>query len=313
MKRAVASDIWPAVLFLLPNFIGFVLFTAGPVLFSLGASFTSWDLQRSVPFAFTGFDNLIALLHDDKFWLYFINTIYLMIGLPFSIAGALILALLLSRKMRGMPIYRTLFYLPSFTSGVALIILWKALFNADFGPINYVIAHCGITPPNWLWSTHNLLGVEVDRVRFGLAQWGLGAKDALVIMGIWTAVGGNNLLLYLAALTNVPQDLYEAAGLDGANKWQTFWNVTWPQIMPTTFFILVMSTIGGLQGGFEQAKVMTQGKPANTTVSLTFYIYLKAFEEYQMGYASAIAWVLFSMIFVMTLINWRFGRESFGD
>lgn len=324
--RRSKSDLWPALGFLAPNLLGFLLFLAGPMLFSLGAAFTNWNLDHSAPFAFTGTDNFVRLFHDGEFWRYLVTTGYLMIGLPIAIAGSLVLAILLNQNVRGMTAYRTFFYLPTFTSGVALMILWKCLYNPESGPINagiswlisashvnQLFAHFGwqpLSPPDWLASSHNLLGLAIDRVGFDKRQFGLGARDALVNMGIWTAVGGNNMLLYLAALTNIPKDLYEAAEIDGANKWKSFWHVTWPQLAPTTFFIVVISVIGGLQGGFEQARVMTEGKPSNTTVSLTYYIYIKGFEQFQMGYASAIAWVLFSMIFVITMVNWRLGRSA---
>jgi multiple sugar transport system permease protein len=230
--------------------------------------------------------------------------------MPVSIAGSLALALLLSQKIKGLVVYRTLLYLPSFTSGVALMILWKALYNPDFGPINYAIEALGLHAPQWLLSTQNLAGLGVEKVGFDTKQLGVGARDAIIIMGVWTAIGGSNMLLYLAALTNVPQELTEAAELDGASRWQVFRNVTWPQLAPTTFFITVMSFIGGLQGGFEQARVMTGGGPAGTTTTLSYYIYTKAFEEFQIGYASAISWVLFSIIFVITLINWKFGNKE---
>lgn len=309
-ERAIA---W---LFLLPNFLGFAVFTAGPVLFSLVVSFSNWNLQRTVPFQWIGFANYVELMHDTQFWLYFINTLYLMLGMPVAIAGSLALAILLSQRLRGIVVYRTLFYLPSITSGVALMILWKALYNPDFGPINAMINAVSealglkVKAPEWLLSTANLLGLEVEQVRMNIKQFGLGARDALIIMGIWIAIGGNNMLLYLAALTNVPQELIEAAQLDGAGKWAVFRNVTWPQLAPTTFFIVVMSFIGGLQGGFEQARVMTGGGPAGTTTTLTYYIYTKAFEEFQIGYASAISWILFAIIFVVTLINWKFGAKE---
>ena len=315
-----------ALAFLLPNFLGFLLFTAGPVVFSLGASFTNWNLQQTVPFRWCGFENFVDLFHDEQFWLFFINTGYLMLGMPVAIFGALFLAILLSQKMKGMVVYRTLFYLPSFTSGVALMILWKALYNPQFGPINALIDemirglhlnvlshwlwHVSLSPPQWLQATQNLLGLKVEHVGVTAKQVGLGARDALIIMGIWTAIGGNNMLLYLAALTNVPQELYEAAQVDGAGKWAIFRNVTWPQLAPTTFFIVVMSFIGGLQGGFDQARVMTQGGPAGTTTTLSYYIYTKAFEEFQMGYASAVSWVLFLIIGIVTYFNWRFGNRE---
>lgn len=156
----------------------------------------------------------------------------------------------------------------------------------------------------------NLLGLDAEQIRFVGSQQGVGAREALIIMGVWIAIGGNNMLLYLAALSNVPQELVEAAEIDGASRWKIFWNVTWPQLAPTTFFIVVMSFIGAFQGGFDQARVMTNGGPAGTTTTLAYYIYTKGFQEYQIGYASAIAWVLFAIIFVITLVNWKFGQKE---
>jgi multiple sugar transport system permease protein len=305
--------IWAALPFVLPNLLGFVLFTAGPVIFSLIIAFSNWNLQRTVPFQWTGLENFGILFADKNFWLYLVNTLYFFIGLPLSIAGSLCLALLLNQKLKGLVIFRTLFYLPSFTSGVALMILWKSLYNPEFGPINAFLENIlHIKGPQWLLSTQNLFGTGVEQVGFDPKQWGIGARDAIMIMGIWTGIGGGNMLLYLAALTGVPPELTEAAELDGANKWQVFRNVTWPQLAPTTFFIVVMSVIGGMQGGFEQARVMTAGGPAGTTTTLGYYIYTKAFDEFQMGYASAVAWVLFAIIFGITLINWKFGNKEVG-
>jgi multiple sugar transport system permease protein len=310
------SELGPALGFLMPNFLGFLIFSAGPVVFSLVVSFSNWNLMRTVPFQWIGFENFRELWNDEKFWLYFINTGYLMLGMPIAIAGALFLAVLLSQKLRGVVAYRTLFYLPHFTRGVALFILWKALYNPDFGPVNaaleFVLSAVGlgdVSAPQWLISTLNLLGLTVEEVGVSAKQWGLGARDAILIMGIWAAIGGNNMLLYIAAISNIPQDLYEAAEIDGAGWWARFRHVTWPQLAPTTFFIVVMSFIGGLQGGFEQARVMTGGGPAGTTTTLSYYIYIKAFEEFQIGYASAVAWVLFGIIFGVTLVTWRYGSR----
>ena len=309
-------DLWVAIGFLLPNLLGFLLFTSGPVLFSLVVSFSNWNLQQTVPFRWVGIENYVQMLHNSEFWLYTINTFYFLLGMPIAVFGSLFLAVLLSQKLRGIVIFRTLFYLPSFTSGVALMILWKSLYNPDFGLINAAIRHVsdllhlGITPPEWLLSTKNVLGLDVERVGVNRAQWGMGARDAIIIMGIWMGIGGNNMLLYLAALTNVPQELTEAGELDGASSWQIFRHIVWPQLAPTTFFILVMSFIGGLQGGFEQARVMTNGGPAGTTTTLSYHIYTKAFEEFQIGYASAVSWALFALIFVLTLVNWRFGNKE---
>jgi len=321
-SRRGNRDFWPALAFLLPNFLGFVVFTAGPVLFALVISFSNWNLQRTIPFRWVWFDNFVEMAADPQFWLYLLNTAYLMLGMPVAIAGSLFLAVLLSQRLRGIVVYRTLFYLPTFTSGVALMILWKALYNPDFGPVNAVLnwlidaSHISevlggqVEAPKWLLSTRNVLGLGVERVRFTPSQWGVGARDAIIIMGVWIAIGGNNMLLYLAALSNVPQELYEASQIDGAGRWAQFRYVTWPQLAPTTFFIVVMSFIGGLQGGFEQARVMTAGGPAGTTTTLVYYIYTKAFEEFQIGYASAVALVLFLIIFAVTLVNWKFGTKE---
>lgn len=325
-SRLRHRELVPALGFLLPNLLGFLLFTVGPVVFSLAVSFSNWNLQRTIPFQWIGFGNFVELVHSEEFWLYFINTAYLMLGMPLAIAGSLFLAILLSQRLRGIVVYRTLFYLPSFTSGVALLILWKALYNPDFGPINAALnwflgtfhiadlmralSGHGLEAPKWLLSTKNVLGLHVEQVKMVASQWGIGARDAIIIMGIWIAIGGNNMLLYLAGLTNVPQELFEAASVDGAGRWSTFRHITWPQLAPTTFFIVVMSFIGGLQGGFEQARVMTQGGPAGTTTTLAYYIYTKAFEEFQIGYASAVSWVLFTIIFVVTLVNWKFGSKE---
>ncbi|MBN1351504.1 sugar ABC transporter permease [candidate division KSB1 bacterium] len=315
-----------AIWFLLPNFIGFIVFCVGPVFFSLIISFSNWNLQQTIPFRWIGLTNFSEMLGNQEFWSYFVNTIYLMLGMPVAIAGSLCLALLLNQRLRGIVVYRTLFYLPTFTSGVALIILWKALYNPDFGVINAIInwfletlqinrlldAVLGATvsAPVWLQSTQNILGLDVDAVRLVKAQWGIGARDAIIIMGIWIAIGGNNMLLYLAGLSNIPKELFEAARIDGAGRWATFRYVTWHQLSPTTFFIVIMSFIGGLQGGFEQARVMTEGGPAGTTTTLTYHIYTKAFEEFQIGYASAIAWILFIFIFVLTMVYWKFGNRD---
>ena len=284
---------------------------------------------------------------DGRFWYYLFNTLFLMMGLPVAIGGALSLALLLNRELPlgpwrtrligvlvflglalfslligfglGWPnigllagvlwifaglgfafnivSFRTIFYLPQFTSGVAVFILWKSLYRPETGPVNmglealFAATGSHLLPPSWL--------AEI--------AW---AKPAIIFMGVWIFIGGQNMLLYLAALSNVSQDLLDAAQVDGAGRWQRFRHVTWPQLAPTTFFITVISIIGGLQGGFEQARVMTEGGPAGSTTTLSYYIYNKMFLDLDMGYAAAISWVLFAVIFVATAINWRFGRSQ---
>ena len=152
------------------------------------------------------------------------------------------------------------------------------------------LAADGLAPPEWL----------------GRYLW---AKPAIMIMALWAAVGSNNMLLYLAGLSNIPVELYEAAEMDGAAGFQRFWHVTWPQLAPVTFFIVVMSTIAGLQGGFEMARTMTQGGPAGATTTLSYYVYIEGFETGRLSYGAAISWALFALVFTVTLLNWRFGSR----
>ncbi|HLK16107.1 MAG TPA: sugar ABC transporter permease, partial [Fimbriimonadaceae bacterium] len=229
------------------------------------------------------------------------------------IAVSLWLAILLHRRLRGLEAYKAILFLPSITSGVAIMLLWKQLYNPELGPINALLERLlHVQGPQWLQSTKNLLGMKVEHVGVIREQVGLGARDALNILGIWVGIGGSNMLLYLAGLTNVPEELIEAANVDGAGRWATFRRITWPQLSPTTFFIVVMSVIGGLQGGFEIARVMTTGGPAGTTTTVAYYIFNKAFVEYRLGYASAVTWVLFAVIFIVTLLNWKFGNQETG-
>ncbi len=541
-----------AWLFLLPNLLGFALFTAGPVVFSLWLAFTDTSLVKhnafsDTPVKFVGLRNFARILWGDEsrlFWESMGNTAYLMLGIPIGIVGSLLVALMLNRpvgparakgrwmvaglalavgvvsagasllvtwpaeqsageqtrqveedgsgaqrqdealaselaRRRAMAIaallvisgavvaagsvwgvvfFRTLFYLPSLLSGIALFLLWKSLYKPTGGAINVAlqpmldgvqgvvsgtaagvwyglgIAVWGLGGGLTAWLGWKLIGrwregdVSVaglasaaaglamlaavcvgmgyglcqlpERALFatgyapltgealaGLVQriqegqwlsrpaeldllikavggsiqprvlleamqglavsaeaegllreatygaatvlhegWTSGAgltapkwlvdetwaKTALIVMGVWTSVGGGNMLLYLAGLSNIPEELYEAAAIDGAKGWSRFWNVTWPQLGPTTFFIVIMATIGGLQGGFDQARAMTGGQYGTEVV--TYYLYKLAFtDEFQLGLASAVAWTMFAMIFVMTVVNYRFGSRAVNE
>ncbi len=278
--------------FLFPNLVGFLVFTSLPVLASLLLSFVEWDLL-SWPPKFVGLNNYFQLIRDPFFWKYCWNTVYLMLSIPFSMAGSLILALALNQKLKGVIFFRTVYFLPTLCSGVAIYMLWRLIYNPDFGVLNQFIAKFGetlnlkLTGPQWLTDEN----------------W---AKPALIIMGVWQMVGGYNMILYLAALQGVPRDYYDAAEVDGANAWQKFWAVTWPQISPTTFFIAIMSIIGGFQAGFDPAYIMTGGGPNGSTTTIIYYLYNNAFQWHNMGYAAAIAWVLFIIVFVFTILQWRF-------
>ena len=289
-----------ALLFLLPNLTGFVLFTAWPVAAALILSFTSWDLIT--PPHWIGFGNFVDLLgfhhgaagwtaNDSRFWQYLGNTLFMMLALPLNMAGSLILALLLNRKLRGTYLYRLVFFFPSVLSGVAMYYLWRWLYNPDFGLINVLLAGLGVKGPNWLASVH----------------W---SKPALMIMGSWLAVGGTNMILYLAALQQVSPELHDAAQIDGANAWQRFRIVTWPSIMPVTFFIFTMGIIFGLQSGFDSAYIMTEGGPNGSTTTIGYYIYSLAYLNFKMGYASTVAWVLFALVLGMTIANWKRGGRD---
>lgn len=486
------NDLWVGLAFLAPNILGFCAFTLIPLVMSFGMAFTDWDilrhnLFRHEPLKFVGVENFSRLLHDTQFYRDLANTFFLMLGLPFAIAGSLAAALLLTRVNArkidvrralivavivlvlsllvllrgGMPggavgtlfvllglgvfamgvatsgtAYRTLFYLPHFTAGVATYVLWKKLYNPHTGPVNMALAPVleqlsswitaapsafargvpvasaalilllvawqvrrlwrhwedgdsgrvaiaagtlGVTGPFGLWLAWSgastamawiapvagaavlALALTARRRRWGMpvsADKGFGneialtlvlspllvllvaglalgaklplaahggfhppewlvdydwAKPALMIMALWAAIGSSNMILYLAGLSNIPPELYEAADMDGASASQRFWNITWPQLAPITFFIAVMSVIGGLQGGFEMARTMTAGGPAGATTTLSYFIFIEGFETGRLGYASAIAWILFALVFALSLVNFRFGNRNTND
>lgn len=498
--------------FLAPNITGFLVFTLFPLIFSMVLALTNSDLQLHNMFKsemprFIGVTNFIRLWQEPDFWRYLGNTLFLMLGIPFSIAGSLVAAILLSQDLKGgsrrtwawvlagavmvagfvlmalagagatattmlivsvgmgilvlgsiggNTVYRTLFFTPHFTSGVATFILWKKLYNPQTGPINGALrpvldglaatvnslpdalfgglawlCAIGVTAAigwglRWLWvewrdgeagwlgivqgailllipaafvSIQHPFGTWLQGARLrlfhagiwqlpvnmsvlvaavaalGLAmlvlalmtrkrlfrctrETGLGealmlggalmvlqvvllgmvnvfadlpsmagdglappewltsygwSKPSLMFMGFWAAVGSNNMLLYLAGLSNVPPELHEAANIDGASRFQRFWNVTWPQLAPVTFFIVVMSIIHGLQGGFEMARSMTNGGPAGSTTTLSYYVYTEGFTNGRLGFASAIAWTLFALVFCVTIFNWKFGNRYVND
>lgn len=528
IKKKDVKEIAIGVGFLLPNVLGFLSFTVIPLVMSIYMAFTDWNLEmhnvfRTEPISFVGFDNFVKLFTDPDFTQYFGNTFFLMIGIPFGVAGSLCAALLLNWEMNGnhkrriwgiavatavlvascavlvcvglgatamtilivsllaaifvigsvggKTVFRTLFYFPYFTAGVATYILWKKLYNPLTGPINNALrpvldaltpvaivispacgvigvvlvllmgafflnmvrrklrlwrdGECGtfsvflgltllsiplffsywwcspswgmmrdfavrseaaakgagdvlpdtsmlsanaswvllfaglVLAAAWIWVIWRVslgrkyrcildrgigdsaivdgsamvgfmamigmacvfwilpemvLDVNGDPLPAGLEPpkwlsdyyW---AKPSILIMGFWGAIGSNNMLLYLAGLSRVPQELYEAADIDGATPWQRFWNITWPQLSNVTFFIMIMAIIYGLQGGFEMARVMTQGGPAGSTTTLAYYIYTQGFGTGRLGYASAVSWLLFLLVFVVTMFNWKFGNR----
>ena len=286
--------------FLAPNLAGFLVFTLLPVGAALGLCLFQWDLFH--PPKFVGLTNFQALLgwtvhdgewrmNDPRFWKFLGNTLFFMLSIPVSMAGSLLIASVLNQKLPGRTIFRAIFFLPSICMGVGILLLWRYLYNGEFGLINVALRAIGIEGPNWLADYH----------------W---AKPAIMGMGLWATVGGTNMILYLAGLQNIPPELYEAAEIDGAAGWQRFRHVTLPMLAPTTFFIFVTSVIAGFQGEFDSAYVMTQGGPDGATTTLSFYIYRHAFQWFNMGYAATIAVVMFGLILLTTLINWRFASRG---
>ncbi len=292
-----------ALAFLLPNIIGFFAFTAGPVVASLLLSFTSWDLLT--PPQWVGLANFWELIgfhrsvdgiraNDPDFWKYLYNTVFMLMSLPVNIATSLIVALILVKNIRFTYFYRLIFFLPSILAGIAIYYLWRWIYNPDYGLFNSVLGFIGIDGPSWLTDPH----------------W---VKPAIIIMQIWIMIGGVGMVLYIAALRNVNHELYEAAEIDGANSWQSFWAVTWPSVMPVTFFLFTIGIINGLQWGAEAVMVMTEGGPFGASTTLGYYIYLKAYQDFEMGYAATISWILFLLIFGLTLLNWKKGGGSIED
>ncbi len=486
-----ASRMAKGLAFIAPNIAGFLVFTLFPLVFSFAMAFTNWDIQRhnmynNEALRFVGLENLVRLFGDPDFFKYLGNTFFLMMGMPFGIAGSLGAALLLSRDLSaggrrvwayvllcvsltvgigaliaagagatamtilvcgvagailvtgslgGKTVYRTLFYFPHFTAGVATFLLWKKLYNPHTGPFNNALrpllesfggavnalpaglvrsgawACAALAAALALIGARNLRRAWLDgemgtvsvsigtsllcvpavlavpwapdavvrliipaaalaaaalivrtlaaRREFAcaldeelghaviscggimtaqLALLGLGivlfrlpemsaaglappewltqyhwSKPSLMIMGLWAAVGSNSMLLYLAGISNIPPELYEAADVDGASPLQRFLHITWPQLAPITFFILIMAIIHGLQGGFEMARTMTQGGPAGATTTLSYYVYTEGFETGRLGYASAVAWALFALVFTVTVFNWKFGNRYVND
>lgn len=268
-------------LFISPWIIGFVIFTAGALAGSFGISLTKFSMVG--PPEYIGLGNYQYMFNDEFFWKSLKVTLYYLLNVPLNLVLGLLLALLLNQKIKGMSIFRTIFYLPSVTAGVAVALLWMWVFNPRYGVINVILAKIGIQGPAWL-------GSEV---------W---AMPALIIMSIWGVGGG--MLIYLGALQSIPTHLYEAATLDGAGGWRKFLNITVPMITPVLLLNLIIGVIASFQV-FTQAFVMTKGGPNYATLFYVLYLYQQAFQWFNMGYAAALAWVLFLVILVFTFVILR--------
>jgi multiple sugar transport system permease protein len=270
-------------IFLAPTLVGLLLGSLGPVAAAVGISFTQWDVLT--PPKLTGLDNYENLLTDKTFSKALVNTAYYVLGLvPITTVLSMMLALLMNQKLRAITWYRTAYFLPVVSSTVAVALVWSWIYSKDFGLLNFVLRGLGLNPIAWLNST----------------TW---AMPAVILMGIWGNLG-TGMVIFLAGLQSIAESYYEAAEVDGANGWQKLWRITLPLITPSLFFYFIITMIGSFQV-FEQIYIMTRGGPVNSTTTLVYYIYRNAFRNFQMGYASAQAIVLFAIIMVLTLIYWR--------
>ncbi len=273
-------------LFFSPWLLGFVAFVAFPMAYSVYLVFLDWNLLS--PPEWVGLGNLARLVEDELFWVSLYDTAYYtFLGVPLQILVALLLALALNQPLRAVRLYRTVFYLPSVTPAVALAIVWLELLNPSFGLVNKLFALLALPEQKWL-----LFPASARAVFVGMSLWHVGGQ----------------MIIFLAGLQGVPQSLYEAASVDGAGPWHRFWHITIPMLSPSFFFNLTMGIIGSFQV-FTTAFVMTNGGPENATLFMVLYIYHNAFRAFRMGYAATLAWVLFAIIAVFTLLQFRLARR----
>ncbi|BBH19725.1 ABC transporter permease [Paenibacillus baekrokdamisoli] len=276
-----------AYLFILPSFVSFIIFVLVPAVMGLGLSFFQWDLVS--PIQFVGMENWSDLL-ENKEALGSIKTtiILVIISLPLTVICGLILALLVNKLPFGKTFFRSVFFIPSITSMVAMSVIWGNMYSKDIGLINYVLSQVGIQPVGWLSNPHMAL-------------------ISIVILGIWSSAG-YNMLIFLAGLQGIDESLYEAAKVDGGGGFYIFWKITLPLLSPTLFFISITSIIGGLQS-FEAVYLLTGGGPGYATTTLVYFIVNAAFKSFNMGLAATISLVLFMLILLVTLIQWRFQKK----
>lgn len=277
-------------LFILPILLGFLVFVVFSIIYSMVISLTKWDLLT--PPVFIGLENYAAVFRDERFYQVLYNTVYFVIGLvPSVLVFSMLMAIGINGKVNKLTnFFKLSFFVPSITSTIAVGMIWLWIFNPTNGLINTVLYSIGIkNVPQWLQSV----------------VW---AKPALIIMRIWQ-MSGYYMIMFLAGLQTIPKSLYEAAEVDGAKRWKKFRYITLPLLSNTTFFVIIMLVIEAFNI-FEAVFVMTEGRPAGTTNTLLYYIYYNGFQTYRMGYASALAWILFAILFVLTLIQFRLRNKA---
>jgi multiple sugar transport system permease protein len=274
--------------FIMPNLLGFAAFTLVPMVFSMAMSFLSWDGAGAITFA--GLKNFSHMLHDEGFRISLSNTLYYVLGtVPTTMVAALGLAILLNRGLKGKNFFRAVFFFPYVASLVAVAVVWNMMFHPSMGPVNNILRFLGMAkPPKWTAST----------------TW---AMPTVIMASIWKNVG-YYLIIYLAALQGIPQELYEAARIDGASSWKCFRRITLPLLTPATFFVTMMLTISSFKV-FDLIYVMTGGGPGRATNVLVFSIYDSAFISFDFGYSSAIGLALFVIVLALTVAQFRLEKK----
>lgn len=277
-------------LFLTPWLIGFFGLFVGPGLWSLYLSLTKYDVIGSAEFI--GTDNYVKMFtNDDLFYTSLWRTFYFAgLGVPLGVLGSMFLAILLNQKLKGVSVYRTLFFMPTLVPLVASVVLWKWLLDTNFGIVNQTLVGWGVTdPPGW----------------FSDRAW---AIPSLIIMRLWGSIGGTQMIIFLAGLQGIPEELYDAADIDGAGPWARIWNVTIPLLTPTIFFNTVLGIIGALQT-FAAAFVATEGGPGYATWFFSLHIWKQAFDYFNMGYGAALAWFFAIIIVTLTVFQMQLSKR----
>ncbi len=295
-----------ALTYLLPALVILAVFRVLPIILSVRMSLYDWGMAGAR--AFVGLGNYLAVLRDPVFWKSLLNTgWYCLFEVPVTLFLSLFIALLLNQKIRGLGVYRTVYYLPVVTSIVAVSVVWRWILQPDRGLLNYLLSLAGIGGLRWLQDPRGLFQLLLGPHGSSLPSSLRGPSVALlslVMMGIWKSLG-YNIVIFLAGLQNIPRTYYEAARIDGAGRFRTFRNITWPLVSPTTYYVLIMSCIGAFET-FAQVWIMTgppAGGPLSTTKVVMYYFYENAFELWRLGYGAAIAFFAFVIILTLTLFQ----------
>ena len=286
-SKKARKDFFTGMGFILPSLLGFLIFTFIPVVISLCLSFTSWNFMEGIEgIKFNGLANYIRLFSDEWFLnSYKNNIIFTAVTVPVLIALGLVMATIINKYIYGGGVVRTMIFIPYIASVVAVCTVWMVLLQPSYGPVNEFFRSIGIAnPPGWLADF----------------KWSL---PSIMIIYVWQQVGYYSIV-FLAGLKGLPEDVYEAAKVDGAFSIRQFFSLTVPLISPTTFFLTIMGIIGSFKV-FDQISVLTQGGPGSSSSVMAYYVYRTAFDYFEMGYANTLAWALFVLVFIVTLVQWK--------